>query len=253
MTDEGGRLQPGAYVEGPLYREVRRLILAELKKGTWKAGERLPTEPVLARHFGISISTVRKAVDALVDEHILVRQAGRGTFAASRGEQAFEMFFQFVDDSGLRTEVTSELVRFSVRRADARERLQLLLKPGDSVARITNLRRLKGNPVMVDRLCVPLTVFPGLNREEFAARSSSIYGFYQEMFGVTVIRVEEKLVAVSADAGAAAALGLSKGTPVLQVDRLAFSYDDHPVEYRRRFVNTSRCAYRNVTGLRASS
>lgn len=253
MTEEVRRLLPGAYVGGPLYREVRRLILADLKRGIWQGGERLPTEPVLAKHFGISISTVRKALDVLVEEHILVRQAGRGTFVASHSGQAFELFFQFVDDSGMRTEVTAELMSFAIRPADAPARHHLLLQTEDQVARITNLRRLRGDPVMVDRLWVPLTVFPNLSRAQFAARSASIYGFYQETFGVTVVRVEEKLVAVPADAAAAAALGLAKGSPLLRVERLAFSYDDRPIEYRQRFVNSLRCAYRNVTGLRSSS
>ena len=106
---------------------------------------------------------------------------------------------------------------------------------------------------MVDRLWVPMMVFPDLNRRQFAARGTSIYGFYQEAFGITVVRVEENLIAVTADDELAAALGIAPGVPLLRVERLALTYDDRPVEYRQRFVNSSRCAYRNVTGLRSSS
>jgi GntR family transcriptional regulator len=234
---------------GPLYSLVRRMILADLRDGLWRAGHRLPTEPQLADRFGVSISTVRKAIDALVSENILLRQAGRGTFVACYNTQEnFERFFQFADEQGRSLAVDSELLSFEIAEADPG--LQAKLRSSQAVAHIANLRRAAGKPVILDRVFVPLEVFPGLTREGFESRTGLIYGFYQERFGITVVRVEESLTACAADADIAAALELAPGTPLLRIERLAFSFDDRPVEWRHRYVNTEHYAYRNVIGLR---
>jgi GntR family transcriptional regulator len=233
----------------PLYATVRRRLLDDLRDGTWRAGDRLPTEPQLAKRFGVSISTVRKAIDALVNERILLRQAGRGTFVANQNkEETFEPFFQFTDAHGRNVTVDAELLAFDLAPPDPD--LQMHLRSVGKIARIVNLRHASGQAIMLDRLFVPTEVFPELTREAFVKRSGSIYGFYQEHFGITVVRVEESLTACPADAATAEALGLPPDTPILRIERLAFSFDNRPVEWRQRFVNTAHYAYRNVIGLR---
>ncbi|HTH98345.1 MAG TPA: GntR family transcriptional regulator [Stellaceae bacterium] len=242
-------------VTAPLYTKVRREILSDLRDGRWRAGHRLPTEPQLANRFGVSISTVRKAIDLLVSERILLRQAGRGTTVACYNNQEnFESFSQLADETGRPVTIDAEVLGCDVfdGHIDGEDDADIRAKLGSTapLARIVNLRCENGKPLILDRLFLPLDIFKGLTGEAFQNRGGLIYGFYQEHFGVTVVRVEEALTACPADAETAAILGVAPQTPLLRIERLAFSFDDRPVEWRYRLVNTSHCAYRNVIGLK---
>lgn len=234
----------------PLYEIVRAGIVERMRTGVWAAGHRLPPEPELAKLFSVGIGTVRRAVELLVAEHLLTRRAGRGTVVARfTDEHAFDLYFHYVDADGTPVQVTADLLSFAKERANAKMAALFGMERGGSVARVENLRRIDGVPVMLDRLWIPMQVFQNLSAQDFTARRGSIYGFYQERYGVSVVRVSEDLSAAEADEGAAAALELANGAAVLQVERTAFTFQDRPVEFRRRYVNTRLCAYRNVRGL----
>jgi GntR family transcriptional regulator len=235
----------------PLYEIVRAGIVDRLRTGVWAAGDRLPPEPELARLFGVGIGTIRRAVELLVAERLLTRRAGRGTEVARFTDgHAFDLYFNYVDPAaGTAVQVTAEMLSFAKERATARFATLFGVERGGSIARVENLRRMDGVPVMVDRLWIPLNVFANLSAQDFAARRGSIYGFYQERYGVSVVRVSEDLTAAEADEGVAAAFGLKPGAAVLQVERTAYTFQDRPVEFRRRYVDTRHCAYRNVRGL----
>jgi GntR family transcriptional regulator len=234
----------------PLYEIVRSGIVERLRTGVWAAGDRLPPEPELARLFGVGIGTVRRAVELLAAERLLIRRAGRGTVVARfTDEHAFDLYFHYVDPAGTPVQVTAELLSFSKERANARFAALFGLERGGMVARVENLRCIDGVPAMLDRLWIPMQVFTDLSAQDFAARRGSVYGFYQERYAVSVVRVSEDVTAAQADDGVAGPLDIKPGAAVLQVERTAFTFQDRPVEFRRRYVNTQRCAYRNVRGL----
>jgi GntR family transcriptional regulator len=234
----------------PLYEIVRGGIVERLRTGVWAAGDRLPPEPELARLFGVGIGTIRRAVEQLVAERLLIRRAGRGTIVARfTDEHAFDLYFNYVDPAGVAVQVSAELLSFAKERANARFAALFGMERGGTVARVENLRKAGDVPVMLDRLWIPMSVFPTLSAQEFSARRGSIYGYYQERYGVSVVRVSEDLTAAEADEGVARAFGVAPGAAVLVVERTAFTFQDRPVEFRRRYVDTRRCAYRNVRGL----
>jgi GntR family transcriptional regulator len=234
----------------PLYEIVRGGIVDRLRTGVWAAGDRLPPEPELARLFGVGIGTIRRAVELLVAERLLIRRAGRGTIVARfTDEHAFDLYFNYVEPDGTAVKVTAELLAFAKERATARFAALFGMERGGSVARVENLRKMDGVPVMLDRLWIPMNVFANLSAQDFSSRRGSIYGFYQERYGVSVVRVSEDVTAAEADESVARALGVAPGAAVLQVERTAFTFQDRPVEFRRRYVDTRRCAYRNVRGL----
>src|SRR5262245_54498881 len=85
----------------PLYEQIRILITQSLVAGEWKPGEAIPAEQELAARFRVSQGTVRKAIDELAAEHILVRRQGKGTFVASHNEPAYQYrFLRVMPDSG---------------------------------------------------------------------------------------------------------------------------------------------------------
>jgi GntR family transcriptional regulator len=234
----------------PLYEIVRAGILERLRTGEWAAGDKIPTEPQLAEAFGVGIGTIRRAVEELVAERLLIRRAGRGTIVARFGdEHAFDHYFNFVDRDGEAIKVTAQMLRFGKERATATLAATLKVERGAQLASVVNLRLRDGVPVMLDHLWFPLDVFPNVDAKTFAGRRGSIYGFYQEQFGISVVRVVEDLGGALADDSLAQALGVAPGAPVLRIERTAYTFKDKPVEFRVRFVDSGKCAYRNVRGL----
>lgn len=232
--------------EGPLYKRIKARLVASLKRGEWRAGEALPSEARLAAGFAVSIGTVRKAIDELVGEKILVRQQGRGTFVAVHSEHRFVYhFFHIVADDGVRRFPSTELLAFERLGGSARYTDRLGLARGARLIHVRNLLRLDGEAVEVDDLYLPAARFAGLDRRIFVKRPGTIYQLYQERYGVNVVGTSERLRAVAAAPSEAAALGIDAGTPVLAIERLAFTYGGEPVELRIGHVHTAHHVYQN--------
>lgn len=231
----------------PLYRVVKRALLQAIEKGTCLPGRALPSEAELAGAFGISIGTLRRAVDELAAEHIVVRRQGRGTFVATHNPSRFLFQFFHVERSdGLRESPRVDLVSFECLRADDDEATALRLRPGDPVIRIENRLRLQGSAVIYDRLTLSASVFKGLTEKRLRERVATIYQFYQSDFGITVIRAVERARAAAADRNAARVLGVTSGTPVMEVRRTALTFGDRPVEYRVSIIDTAHHDYVNL-------
>jgi GntR family transcriptional regulator len=237
-------LAAGAVTYNPLYKEVKTKLTRGLAAGEWKPGAAIPSESRLAEQFSVSIGTIRKAIDELVAERILLRQQGRGTFVATHSEdRTLFYFFHIVGKDGSRELPTTDLLSFRKARANALEEERLRVASGALVFRIQNVLKLSGRPVIFDEIAVSTELFPDLDQDVFGAREGTIYGLYQARYGITVIRISETLSAARPSARAASLLGLAADMPALVIRRVAFTYDDQPVEYRVSWVNTERHEY----------
>jgi GntR family transcriptional regulator len=235
---------PADLAAAPLYREVKAALVASLAAGEWPAGEALPSEAKLAERFRVSIGTLRKAVDELVAERVLVRQQGRGTFVATHGPKRLLFhFFHVVRADGEKELPEPALVAFDRGRAEPHEAERLAIAPGDRVFRIRNVLKLAGEPVVLDTIVLPQALFPDLTEKIFRDRDETIYGLYQTRYGINVVRAVERLTARLADRGTAKALGVAVGAPLLRIDRTALTYHDRPVELRTSLVNTAGHEY----------
>ena len=228
----------------PLYRVVKRSLLTAIESGGCAPGQTLPSETEIAGAMGVSIGTLRRAVDELAAEHILVRRQGRGTFVATHGTDRFLFqFFHVERADGLREAPVVELVSFERARADDEPAQALQLRAGDAVIRIENRLRLQGSAVIHDRLTLPAALFKGLTEKRFRERPGTIYQLYQSDFGITVLRASERARATAADRHAARVLGLPPGQPVMRVRRTAFTFGDRPVEHRVSIIDTAHHDY----------
>jgi GntR family transcriptional regulator len=228
----------------PLYREVQWQITRALAAGEWKPGEAIPSESQLARQFKVSIGTIRRAIDELVAGRILVRQQGRGTFVATHTEdRTLFYFFHVVGKDGSREFPVSELLGFRKERADADDEIQFGLARGSRVARVRNLLKLAGKPVVLDDITVPTERFSRLDESTFRNREGTIYGLYQARYGVNVVRISERLSAAHPPSDIATILCMRSDQPLLQIRRVAYTYNDTPVEYRRSWINTGDYEY----------
>ncbi len=214
----------------PLYRQVKDRLVQRLLSRDWPPGHLLPSETELAGELGVSQGTVRKALDEMASERLLVRRQGRGTFVAEHDEERILFqFFKLVADDGARVFPESRVISVTPAAADADDRLNLALPEKARIVRIRRIRSLGGRPVIVETITVPHSVFPGLEHGEIP---NNIYGLYNARFGVTVARAQEKLKAVALGAEDAGFLGASAGDPALIIDRLAIALDGRPVERR---------------------
>lgn len=231
-------------IAAPLYKQMKRRLTDALTRGEWKPGEAIPAERRLSERFRISVGTVRKAIDELVAENILIRQQGRGTFVAShnRDREVF-YFFHVVPERGPKQYPDVQLTAFLRARADREAAEALDIRPGDPVFRVRNLLRLDEAPVILDDITLPAVRFPGLTERRLRERRSTIYNLYQESFGISVVRTRERLRATRSDETIATMLDVRAGAPLLQIRRVALTYRDVPIEYRVSLVNTERHEY----------
>lgn len=235
----------------PRYREIKQRLADLLREGKWRHGQAIPSEPQLAHRFDASIGTIRKAIDELVAENILVREQGRGTFVKSHTrDYMLNVFFQLVDVDGKKELPRIELLSFERMRADARTAEQLNIAPGAAVLRIRNRLELDRRPTIVDDIRLPAARAPGLTARELAERDTTIYGLLQQKYGITVVRIVEHLEALPAPAEIATLLGVERGTPLLRIVRVAHAYSGEPTDVRVRWVRTGARRYESVLGQR---
>jgi len=228
----------------PLYLQVKDLMVKRLATGAWRPGEMLPSEFGLAAEFKVSQGTVRKALDELAAQNLVVRQQGKGTFVAQHTPQrALFHFFHLVSDDGARALPDARTLSLKKKTVDRTEAMRLGLERGASVFRLVRLRTLGGEMAIFERIVLPAALFPGFGGRRPAEVPNELYRYYEESHGVTVTRAVEKLKAVRARAEEARPLGLDTGAPLLEIDRVAYTVDGRAVEWRRSRCNTARHHY----------
>ncbi len=230
----------------PLYEQIKILLTQSLIAGEWRPGEAIPSEIELAGRFQVSQGTVRKAIDELAADNILVRRQGKGTFVATHAEpQVRHRFLRVIADGGEREPVESRLIECRRGKAPVLVGKALGLKAGSATVCVKRLLIFSGRPIIFDEIILPESMFKGLNAEKISAYKSSYYNLYESQYGVRMIRADERLKAVFADPEITELLQVNAGAPLLRVDRIAYTYDDRPVEWRRGYCNTDKHCYVN--------
>ncbi|MEO8543212.1 MAG: GntR family transcriptional regulator [Burkholderiaceae bacterium] len=231
----------------PLYRQVKRELQRAIESGRCRPGHALPNEAAIANALQVSIGTLRRAVDELVHEHVLVRRQGKGTFVALHGNDRFLFQFFHVEprpdarfgDLPQAAEYPHvQSLGFERDRAGEAEAGALRLKLGDPVIRFGNRLSLGGRAVVHDHIAISALMFKGLTEKRLRDRQSTIYSLYQTDFGITVLHAQERTRAVAADRNTARVLGVPIAQPVLEVHRTALTFGDKPVEYRVSTINS---------------
>ena len=237
----------------PLYRQIKALLVRSLEAGDWAPGEAIPSELELAARFRVSQGTVRKAIDEMAADNLLVRRQGKGTFVATHAEaQTQYRFLRLTADDGSAAPLQRRLLDCRRMRAPAEVARALALERGEAAVQIRRLLlaaeggRLQ--PVVFDDVWLPGSLFRGLSAERLESWRGPMYRMFEAEFSVRMIRAEEKLRAVAANADDAALLDVAPGAPLLSVERLSFTYGDRPVELRRGLYHTAHHHYRNELG-----
>lgn len=233
-----------------LFEQAGATLERLIREGRWKPGEMLPNEIELARMFGVSQGTMRRALKSLVQSGVLIRHQGRGTFVTdlrSHEDVVYRRYIRLMPDDPARDEASPEgsrLVLFETVPAPAEVARALLLEDGTPVLHARRIHIASSAPVTIDDLWANAEVFSRLtarNLEHHEERM--LYAFYQSTCGVTITRSEERIKAVMLPEALRLETGIDHPVPVIEVRRTSFTFGDRPVEYRVQHSITERYHY----------
>ena len=214
----------------PLYLQVRNVIAQRITSGEWKPRMTIPSESELAREFNVSVGTMRKALDVAVSDRLLTRRQGRGTFVNDHSSTEHASRYTNIrnpEDSHVRGEVTIvSIIETSVNETEV---IRLRMRPKERIHRIRRVWASQGKPYMLEDLAMPARLFPGLISPEDA--SLHIAPLAQKV-GLLLGRHDERISIDKAAPDIAEVLKTDTGTPLLRLDRIVYSLQDVPVEWR---------------------
>ena len=234
----------------PLYQQIKVLILQSLQAGEWKPSTAIPSEMELAARFKVSQGTVRKAIDELAAENLLVRRQGKGTFVATHAERQIQYrFLKLIPDNGDPSSegpAQRQIIDCKRSRASAEVARALAIRQGDAVLQVRRVLSFASTPTILEDLWLPAAPFKGLTAERLRDYDGPMYALFETEFDVRMVRAEEKIRAVLPDAEQCALLKISPQSPLLSVERTAYTYNDVPMEIRRGLYLTHKHYYRNA-------
>jgi len=232
----------------PLYEQIKQLITRSLSDGEWSPGAMIPSEMDLARRYGVSQGTVRKAINELVAENMLVRRQGKGTFVATHADEGTSYRFLHLRNMvGEQAYPESHFIDFGRDKADASVARRLGIRSGGALVRIQRLLSLSGKAVVHDDIRLPSALLKGISgamvEAHVNAHKGTLYSLYETKYRIRIISAEERIRATLADERMAGLLGVAVGAPLLRIERVAFTYKNQPVEWRMSHVNTEHHYY----------
>jgi GntR family transcriptional regulator len=221
-------------------------MLNALEAGEWRPGQAITSEQELALRFSVSQGTVRKAIDEMAADNLLVRTQGKGPFVASHNDP--RSLFRFLRlaplDGDLEHPTSIPLDCWRAKAGQEASRI-LCIEVGAPIIILRRLLRFKTTPVVIDEIYLPGEVFQGLSMELLRDWHGSLYSLFETRFGLRMIRAQERIRAVAADRSTSEVLQVSEGTPLLSVERVTYTYGDKPVEWRRGLYSTADHFYLN--------
>lgn len=230
----------------PLYQQIKVLITQSLQAGEWRPGEMIPSEVELAGRFKVSQGTVRKAIDELSAENVVVRRQGKGTFVSTHHEaRAQYRFLRLMPDVGEPQSPDNRIHDVKRMRAPAEVARLLDIKSGDAVIFIKRVQSFEGKPTILEEIWLPGVIFKGLTEQRLIEYKGPMYGLFETEFGTHMVRAAERIRAVVADDTMAELLAVPVNTPLLSVERVSYTYRDKPVEVRRGIYVTDSHHYQN--------
>jgi GntR family transcriptional regulator len=227
----------------PLHHQVYLDLISALEKGELKPGDRLPPERELAKRYGCSLITVRRALTELAREQRIERTRGRGTFVLHpRLELDFGGNQSFTDEMQMRgLDPATRLVEARSESAGESVAIALDLEIGSPTLYLERLRLAGGEPLLLEQVHLPAERFPGLLASDL--EHNSLYDVMTERYGVRIVRAREAIEPVLLRAREAHLLDEASGRPALLIEGIAFAADGRPVEFARSYVRGDRTRY----------
>lgn len=229
----------------PLHQQIKEALLSRIVSGVWPPGTFIPSESALSQEYGVSVGTLRKAVDALASEHIVIRYQGKGTVVATHdSDRSLFQFFHLTSLDGKRSLPISRILQRERRPATPEESDALEIKEDSMVVHIRRVRILDEVPALLEDLIVDAERFPALECEP-ETLPNTLYQLYQQRFGQSIANAEERLFAFAAGVQEQKYLGVELGSPLLEIRRIARGLQGEALEYRISYCTTKQHCYWN--------
>ena len=217
----------------PLYIQVKKRITESLVSSEWPPGQSIPSEMELAKKYNVSQGTVRKAIDDLAADKILIRRQGKGTFVSTHNEENIQLrFLRLTEKTGKKEVLENKLISFEREKASNQIAKALGVNTSSTLISIKRLLTFNGKPLILDFIKIPSVSFRGLTSEKVIEKKGSMYRMYETDFGIQMLHADEKIMAVAANKESSSILNISEGSPLLSVERLSSTYDAKPIEWR---------------------
>ena len=221
---------PGLSRYGKLAQALRDRIL----QGEWGPGEFIPAESALAQSYGVALGTIRQALSLLVEDGVLQRRHGKGTFVTKGVDGASMMrFFRFRGlDESASIKPHSQILSSRLRRANRQESLLFGVDQGEQVIQVERLRSLDEEPCLLETIVLPLPLFGALADSDIHTWDDLLYPMYQQRCGVVIHKTQDTLSFSQLNGSQAKRLKLSVSHPCVLVERQAFDIAGRCVELR---------------------
>ncbi|WP_370262265.1 GntR family transcriptional regulator [Limnobacter sp.] len=239
---------------GPAYLQILDVLTREISQQVWKVGEALPNEKKLSERFGVSIGTVRRAVESLEKAGFVSKMQGLGTFVKDTGNLPvyhsnlpFKLHAQWLAEEPS-PKVRSNLIRLEKMSAGHEEANALGLQIGDPIWSIEVRHQLGQQLIALEQLCVSTRVFPTLSMDMLTQSDGNLYRLAAEVFQTRVGQMVDEVSVRSMDSRIANLFNKHIDTPSLRVFRITRSLDNTPIEKREVWVDPSYAHYKATPG-----
>jgi len=228
----------------PLYAQLKQIMREQIEHGSYKPGDRIPSELEFCHQYGVSRIVVRQALSELTQEGLIIRQQGLGSFVSEPKineslVQKLTGFFQDMVEQGItpHTEVLRQEITPATRQIAAR----LQIDVGASVLRIDRVRSVDEEPIIYVTTYLPASLCPGLIDADLS--NQSLYAFLENECLLKIDRGGRSIEAVPAGAYEAHLLGIEPGSPLLQLESISLLADGTPLEYYRALHRGDRSRF----------
>jgi GntR family transcriptional regulator len=229
------------FLSRPLYLQLRDALVERIASGQWTPGTVVPNEGDLAREFGVSQGTIRKALKLLEAMRLITRRQGHGTVVNDPSAEELAARYDNVrnaDGNNIPDEVkTGEVTQ---QPSTELERVRLRLTGDEHVCRFHRRRVHDGRAYMVEDVSLPAILFPGLANVQGPSVSVTLLA---ARYGILLGKAEERVSIGEASLEVAEALEIPFGSPVLMLDRVVFALDGRAVEWRTGWCHVAGKVY----------
>ena len=223
----------------PLYVQLMDELEASIRNGVYKPGDKIMTETEMAKEYGVSLITVRKAVGSLMEKGLVVRKQGKGTFVTkpkySRNMKKLQSFTEMCEQMGVKP--GARVLENRLIAADKKVADRLGIEPGSNVVYISRLRLVDGEPVQVEKSYFPLK-YAFLLEEDL--NDGSMFECLKETAGAKVASSEKMIELCRATAEEAALMDVKKGDYLLFVKSTAYDENGEPMYAGIQLINGDR-------------
>jgi GntR family transcriptional regulator len=229
----------------PYYQQLYAILRSKISRAEWAPGDMIPPESELIEQYEVSRITIRQVLDMLVNEGLIYRQRGRGTFVAHPSiEQTMTRIVSFTEDMRQRGSTPgTRLLSADLVQApgDIAEKLQV--SEGESLARIERLRLADGEPMSIEESYLVHRFCPGLLQQDYTTRP--LREILDQDYGIRLVYARQVIRAIAVPNQLSTPLEIETGSPLLFIERVTFSQEEFPVEFLRIYYRADRYSLYN--------